>query len=179
MTIDVSNPPLPPGAANDTPASLSHLEPVAAVDDDEDFDPPPPSAYPLCTNEGRCGFLEAYIWRGEAALWESVNHIWNQLLEPKAQRCTMVGAAAGTGGTGKKALIPFLRRALRESLDDGLIQPGSEYSDIHEFHAASMDYFAASHAHYEKTVQKYSNLMNGGPEDAVPATEVIYGPWEA
>jgi len=102
MTVDANNELLPPAPANDTLASLGSLDAAASVaeDDDEEFEPPPPSAYPLCTNEGRRGFLEAYIWRGEAALWESVNHIWNQLCPPKAYRCTLMGVAAGTGGSG-------------------------------------------------------------------------------
>src|SRR4051812_6946606 len=58
------------------------LEEFRAWLDSLDEDPPPPSAYPLSTDEGRRGFLEAYIWRGEAALFESVNHIWKLLNAP-------------------------------------------------------------------------------------------------
>ena len=145
-----------------------------------DEDPPPPSAYPLTTDEGRRGFLEAYIWRGEAALFESVMHIWNSLSPPKAYRCLLVGAAAGTGGSGKDALVPFLRKALREALDDGLIQPtGEGCADIHEYHKVSMDFFAASYNHYEKTIQKYADLLNGGPPDVSPKATVIEGPWKS
>ncbi len=156
--------------------------PPAALPADElndlDEDPPPPSAYPLCTDEGRRGFLEAYIWRGEAALFESVMHIWNSLNPPKAYRCLLVGAAAGTGGSGKDALVPFLRKALREALDDGLIQPtGEGCADIHEYHKVSMDFFAASYNHYEKTIQKYADLLNGGAPDVSPEATVIEGPW--
>jgi hypothetical protein len=162
MTIDTDKLAPPPEAANDTPASLGYLDTAAVEEDDDDFEPPPPSAYPLCTNEGRCGFLEAYIWRGEEALFEAVNHLWNELHPPKAYRCTLIGLAAGTGGTGKKALIPFLRKALRDALHDDLPQPwGEQYPDIDAFHEAAMAYFAASHSHYETMIQKYANLMNG------------------
>ena len=179
MMIDANKLSLPPVAANDTPASLGHLDPVATVDDDDEFEPPPPSAYPLCTNEGRCGFLEAYIWRGEEALFEAVNHIWNQLRPPKAYRCTLIGVAAGTGGTGKKALTAFLRRALRAALDDDLPQPwGKQYADIDAFHEAAMGYFAASHSHYETMIQKYANLLNGDVPNATDDAEVIQGPWK-
>ena len=179
MTIHANTPSLPPVAANDTPASLGHLDPVGPLDDDDDFDPPPPSAYPLCTNEGRCGFLEAYIWRGEEALFEAVNHIWNQLRPPKAYRCTLIGFAAGTGATGKKALTAFLRRALRDALDDDLPQPwGEQYPDIDAFHEAAMAYFAASHNHYETMIQKYANLMNGEAPDATHGAVVLEGPWK-
>lgn len=162
--------------ANDSCAPIGHMD-GNWLDDDE-FEPPMPSAYALCTNEGRCGFLEAYIWRGEDVIWEAVNHIWNSLNPPKALRCTLIGAAAESGGAGKAALINFLRKALREALDDGLIQPTSGYPDIGAFHAASMDYFAASYAHYEKTIVKYASMMNGDAEAHAPAGSVIVGPWK-
>ena len=162
--MDPNQQPLPLAPANDTPASLGYLD-VSAPEDDEEFEPPPPNAYPLCTKEGRCGFLEAYIWRGEEALFEAVNHIWNELRQPRALRCTLMGQAAGTGGTGKKALIPFLRRALREALDNNIPQPwDNQYPDMDVFHEAAMVFFQADNEHYEKTIQKYADLMNGGPD---------------
>jgi len=111
-------------------------------------------------------------------LWESVNHIWNEMLPPKAERCTAIGLAAGTGGTGRKALIPFLRRALRESLDHDIPQPwGLKYPDLETFHETAMTYFAASHNHYEKTIQKYANLMNCG-EPPQHYAVILKGPWK-
>jgi hypothetical protein len=144
---------------------------------EEDPEPPPPSAYSLVCDGGRRGFLEAYIWRGEAALFEAVNHMWDSLNPPKAVHCALIGLMAGSGGTGKCALIRFLRKGLREALDDGLVQPTSGYGDIHEFHAASMTYFEASYAHYLNAVQKYADLMNGGPDDVPHKCLVIHGPW--
>ena len=146
---------------------------------EEEPDPPPPSAYPLNSNQGRCGFLEAYIWRGEVALFESVSHIWHSLNEPKNARCIGIGLAAGTGGSGKWALARFLRRALRESLDYDGTQPWSrDYSTLDEFHAASMDYFAADYAHYERAVQKYADILAGQPERHAPHRfNVLIGPW--
>jgi len=161
--------------ANDTTGNLGTTD----LDwSDDDYEPPMPSAYPLCTNEGRCGFLEAYIWRGEEVLWESVNHMWNELCEPKALRCTAIGLAAGTGGSGKKALIPFLRRALDEAINHDLTQPTiDDYPDIHAFHEASMAFFAADYALYQKAIQKFADLMNGGPDNA-PVGIVIEGRWK-
>ena len=163
--------------ANDPLANMGNMDGDIF---DDDFEPPAPSAYPLGSNAGRCGFLEAYIWRGEDALWESVNHIWHQLAEPKALRCTMIGSAAGTGGTGKKALIPFLRRALRHTLDNDIPQPwDADYPDIHAFHEAATAYFAADHQHYEKMIQKYADFLNGGAEEDAPGQAVIIeGPWK-
>lgn len=146
-----------------------------------DQDPPPPSAYPLCSNEGRCGFLEAYIWRGEVALFEAVNHIWNSLNEPKNLRCIYIGMAAGTGGSGKWALAKFLRRALRAALDYEGTQPwGPDYATIEEFHEASMRYFDADHAHYLNMVQKYADILHGEPgRHASPPDNIVAGPWPA
>ena len=144
----------------------------------EDEDPPPPSAYSLGCDGGRRGFLEAYIWRGEAALFESVNHIWNSLNAPKGAHCTLIGFMAGTGGTGRCALIRFLRKALREALDDGLVQPSSGYATIDAFHAASLDYFEASYSHYEKAVAKYAAILNGEPCQPLQTSVLLNGPWK-
>lgn len=157
--------------------SLPPEEFDAWLEAQEDPDPPPPSAYSLSCDGGRQGFLEAYIWRGEAALFEAVNHMWTSLNEPKAVHCTLIGYLAGTGGTGKCALIRFLRKALREALDDGLVQPTSGYENMDAFHVASMDYFSASYAHYEKTVAIYANIMNGDPPEPTQMAEVVEGPW--
>lgn len=140
---------------------------------------PPISSFALHTNEGRVGFLEEYIWRGDEALFEAVNVLWDQLCDPKPERCFGIGLAAGTGGTGKWALAKFLKRALRESLDYDCPQPcGKDYPSIHEFHQASMEYFAADRAHYERTVQKYADLLVADPFGAhVPKCKILPGPW--
>ena len=144
-------------------------------------DPPMPrvSEWPLGSNEGRCGFLESYIWFGEAALFEAVNHMWNSLEEPRKLRCIYIGMYAGTGGSGKWALAKFLRRALREALDyDGTPPWGKQYADIHEFHQVAMDYFAADYAHYERTIQKYADILNGEPgRHEQHSARLIRGPW--
>lgn len=145
-----------------------------------DPEPAPPSAWPLTSNEGRCGFLEAYIWRGEEALFEAVSHIWKCLNHPKNERCIMIGALAGTGGSGKWALAKFLRRALRDALDDGLEAPWvrHSYPDLATLHQAAMGWFDASYAHYERAVQKYADILNGEPGRHAPVRcKVIQGPW--
>ena len=56
------------------------------------------------------------------------------------------------------------RRALRESRDYEAPKPwDQQHADIHAFHEAAMDYFAADFAHYEKAVQKYADLLVGEP----------------
>jgi hypothetical protein len=158
-------------------------EPVAAEGstehDDWEENMPTPSQYPLHSNEGRCGFLESYIWFGEVALFEAVGHLWALMEEPKNLRCIGIGIHAGTGGSGKWALAKFLRRALRETLDFEAPKPwDEEHADIHAFHQASMDYFAADRAHYERTIQKYADLLVGQPgRHDTHSAEIIPGPW--
>jgi hypothetical protein len=76
----------------------------------------------------------------------------------------MMGVASGSGGAGKTALVHFLRAALEEALDSKIPPPQGEHRDIHAVHAAWKVYFAADRAHYEKTIQKYADLMSGGHE---------------
>ena len=146
-----------------------------------DWEPehPPLRSYALCTNEGRVGLLEEYIWRGDEALFEAVTVMWDQLCEPRAERCMGIGLAGGSGGTGKWALAKFLKRALREALDYDCPQPCWEpHQSIHEFHEATMAFFAADYAHYERTVQKYANLLVADPFGRPSATcKLIQGPW--
>jgi hypothetical protein len=163
-------------------SNLTLAEKVAAAIAYEDPDPPTPSAWPLGSNEGRCGFLESYIWFGEVKLFEAVNHMWNSLREPKKLLSIHIGMYAGTGGSGKWALAKFLRRALRETLDyEGPAPWGQPYADIHEFHEAAMDYFAADRAHYERSIQKYADILNGEPGRHQPPSRpmVLVGPWIA
>lgn len=158
-------------------SALSAEEFAASLAEDDD-DPPAPSAYPLHTNEGRCGFLEAYIWRGEVALFEAVSHIWSLLNEPKNLRCILIGYAARTGGSGKWALAMFLRRALRHSLDYEGEPPWGQYDDVDELHLAAKAYFAASYSHYELMIQKYADILGGEPGARRPSTsKILPGPW--
>jgi len=139
--------------------------------------PPNPSEWPLGTNEGRCGFLESYIWFGEEKLFEAVNHIWNSMREPRKLLSIYIGMYAGTGGSGKWALAKFLRRALRETLDyEGPTPWERTYSTIDDFHCAAMDYFAADRAHYERSIQKYADILNGEPgRHAEHSAQVVKG----
>ena len=149
--------------------------------DDPEPGPPRPSEWPLGSNEGRCGFLESYIWFGEEALFEAMSHIWNSMRKPKNTLCVYIGMYAGTGGSGKWALAKFLRRALRESLDyDGQAPWGQQYPTVDRYHEAAMDYFAADMAHYYRTIQKYADILNGeSGRHAQHSAEVIKGPWRA
>ena len=115
-------------------------------------------------------FEICFVQNGDDSIWHSLN-------EPKNLRCISIGIAAGTGGSGKVALAKFLRRALRESLDyDGTWdQP---FGSIDEFHKAAMSYFDSDFAHYERTIQKYADILNGEPgRHYVHTAKLIIGPW--
>lgn len=140
---------------------------------------PTPSAYHLGTHEGRCAFLDSFVWYGEEMLFEAVNHAWNSLSEPRALKCIYVGMYAGTGGSGKWALAKMLKQALREWLDfDGRPPWGEPVINIHEFHAAAMDFWAAQEAYHQTVIQKYADILNGEPGRHAPMrSRVITGPW--
>jgi len=76
------------------------------------------------------------------------------------------------------ALIPFLRKALRDALDNDIPQPwGEQYPDLYTFHQAAMAFFQADHQHYAKMIQKYADLMNGDAPDSKHEPQLIAGPW--
>ena len=148
------------------------------------YEPPPvpfPSEYHLGTNEGRCGFVAAYFWRGEEVLFEAVNHAWNSLSEPRAMKCIYIGMFAGTGGSGKWALAKMLRHGLKEALSyDGRPPWGKPITDVHEFHAAATDYLTAYWGQYDATIQVYADILNGEPGRHAPTrSQVIQVPWPA
>ena len=141
-----------------------------------------PSAWPLGSNEGRCGFVEAFCWFGEEVLFEAVNHAWNSLSEPRAMKCIYIGMYAGTGGSGKWALAQMLRQALREYLDyEGSPPWGQPDLDIHQFHAAAMEFWAVQRTYHQRVCQKYADILNGEPgrHQVQMDGEVIVGPWRA
>lgn len=140
---------------------------------------PSPSEYHLGSNEGRCGFLSSYFWVGEDVLFEAVNHAWNSLSEPRKLKTIYIGMWAGTGGSGKWALAKMLRHALEEALSyDGEPPWEQPFDDIHVLHQAATDYFSADWAHYNRTIQKYADILNGEPgRHQVHNALVIPGPW--
>ncbi len=180
MQDEVSTADTLPTPANDTPASLGHLD-TSWLDDDDDFDPPTPSKYPLHTNEGRCGFLESYIWFGEVALFEAVSHLWALMAEPKDLRCIGIGIYAGTGGSGKWALAKFLRRALRESLDYEAPKPwDQQHADIQRSTRPRWTISPQTSPTTKRAIQKYADLLVGEPgRHSIHSAQVIPGPWVA
>ena len=147
------------------------------------YDPPvpSPSEYHLGSNEGRCAFLDSFIWYGEDKLFEAVNHAWNSLAHPRPVKCIYIGMWAGTGGSGKWALAKVLKQALREWLDYDVKMPlGERYSNIHDYHAAATDFWAAQAVYHQGVIQKYADILNGEPGRHAPMpSTVIQGPWPA
>jgi hypothetical protein len=142
---------------------------------------PGPSTYHLGSNEGRCAFFDSFIWYGEEKLFEAVNHAWNSLSEPRALKCIYIGMYAGTGGSGKWALAKMLKQALREWLDyDGTPPWLQPLEDIHQFHQAATDFWAAQEVYHQTVIQKYADILNGEPGRHGPIrSTVIAGPWLA
>lgn len=167
-------------ADGDSTDGISDEQPADAFELlDEEPEPVPLTLFPLCTNEGRKGFLEEYIFWGDERLFEAVAHIWDSLNEPKTARCNAVGLAAGTGGTGKSALAKFLKRALRAAIDYEVRPPWKmSYDGLEDLHRAAMSYFADEQTHYQMQIQKYADILDGQPGRHQPHRfTLLIGPW--
>ena len=127
---------------------------------------------------GREAFLEEYLAWGTERLFEAVAHIWTSLAPPKATRCTLMGVAAGTGGTGKLALVHLLRRLVPEALGSGIEMPHSkDFGSAAEWHAAAMLSMKADHDHFDLTITTYAHILNGDQPGSNTGSTVIKGPW--
>jgi hypothetical protein len=147
-----------------------------------DPEPTPLHLFPLQTDEGRRAFLEEFYGVGETAIFSACGHVWNTLAEPRKYRCTLMGLAAQTGGTGKAALLKVLQRFLAEALAiDNPIPPRADFASLDEWHNAAMATFAADRADLAPLLARYSGILNGGPdviEQAKPAGQLFEGPWQ-
>lgn len=77
----------------------------------------PLNAYNLSQSEGRFAFLWAlYNDYQEDGLLMAVNHIWDCLDKPRGLRCALMAQKVGKTGTGKRALMRFIKRFLDETL---------------------------------------------------------------
>ena len=141
--------------------------------------PIPFKLFPLHTNEGRYAFLEEYIYWGNERLFEAVSHIWGLLNDPREARCSAIGLAAGTGGTGKWALAKFLKKALRSALESPTRMPSPEGKDLYSYHSAAMAFFEADRRHYQKAVQYFADILGGqdNSRTSPPDAKLLFGPW--
>jgi hypothetical protein len=141
----------------------------------------PFTAFNLGTDEGRRALLHKYYRIGDTSLFEAVSHVWASLNEPKADYCTLIGSAAGTGGKGKRGLVLALQKFLHEALEAiTWIPPRNDFSSLDEWHAASMRTFTDEEEKLAKLMDRYSKVLNAGTESpSGPRTAtIIRGPWE-
>lgn len=154
-----------------------------ATQGEADPDELPLAAFPLQDAHGRWMFLWQLSKRGEEAIFEAVAHVWASLEKPKAIRCSMMGQAAGVGGTGKQALRKVLARFIGEfnavELTD--LPDQKDYDSFEAWNVAANASFEADFAGVDAVTKKYAAILNG-PEQATCSTTVrgqlIEGPWK-
>jgi hypothetical protein len=141
----------------------------------------PFNSFDLGTDEGRQALLRKYYMIGETTLFEAVSHVWASLNEPKAAYCTLIGIAAGTGGTGKRGLVLALHKFLAEALNIiNSIPAPRDYASLDEWHAASMRTFEKDEEDLCVLLRHYATVLNGGvaSQHARSFTGVVVqGPW--
>lgn len=153
-----------------------------AIDDDllDTVRPPVPlSSIPLTTDAGRQAFLRAYSDYGDTQLLMAVAHVWNSLADPKAVRCTAMGIAAGTGGTGKRALVKVLQACLAEMVTMHNPLPAvDDFAALDDWNQAAKACFAAEEAKEAEIIAYYSAILDGASPPAVSTNaDIIQGPW--
>ena len=142
----------------------------------------PFTSFDLATDEGRQGLLRKYYMIGDTSLFEAVSHVWASLNEPKAAYGTLIGMAAGTGGTGKRGLVSALHKFLAEALDNiNWIPPRGDYASLDEWHQASLRTYTTEEEGLCVLLARYSTVLNSGVAAPCPSPfkpVVIQGPWK-
>jgi hypothetical protein len=134
-------------------------------------DPVPLTSFCLADPEQREAFLYQYCWVGETALFAAVSHIWDSLTEPRKLRCTLMGAACGSGGKGKMALVQMLHQFFERFMEAGGPMPlAGECDTIDTHHEAAMNHFENMAAAEQALVKYYAGVLGGA---AVPHLPVI------
>lgn len=137
--------------------------------------------FPLHCDAGRQGFLREFYNVGEGAIFAACSHVWASLAAPQAARCTAMGLAAGTGGTGKKALLAVLQKFLGEALAiNNPIPACAGFTSLDEWHQAAMRTFAQDEQELVVLLKTYSAVLDGEPAPKrTPRRwgKVVAGPW--
>ena len=157
---------------------LAYLLPTAP-------EPPTPlSAYNLAQPEGRFAFLWAlYNDYQEDGLLMAASHVWNCLDTPRGLRCALMAQQVGKAGTGRKALVRFLKRFLQETLHEFEVPNLPDRQAYDSFEAWNDDclaHFDDLTARMSKIIARYEAILDGRePKDVRPAAQglVIRGPW--
>ena len=143
-------------------------------------EPIPLTSFRLHSEEGRQAFLREFYNVGWDWLFQAVNHVWSSLAAPKALRCTRMGAVAGTGGTGKSALVKVLAKFLHEALESITpIPPRADYDNLEAWHEASMLTWHTDEARLQILLQTYANILNGSllERTSPQSGQILPGPW--
>lgn len=139
------------------------------------------SSFSLNTHDGRRGFLHELFMRGYPALFEGVSHMWKLMEPPKQERCFGLGLAAGTGGTGKTALLNFLTRLIDEGLASSTPLPEcDDFSSMSDWNDAVTESWRDDERRLSLVIERYAQLMVADPCKPVPPSKlgkVIKGPW--
>ncbi|MGZ2411014.1 hypothetical protein ACUXST_000411 [Sphingomonas sp. F9_3S_D5_B_2] len=141
----------------------------------------PLTCFPLHIPDGRKQFLAEFTRWGEPALFEAVGHLWNSLKPPKAFHAAAIAQAAGISGSGKSVLSKFLMTMLVEALSLSLPVPQPEaFESMEEWNVATIQTFAAEHAHHDDVIERYAAHMELPNEAAIADSGlVIVGPWSS
>ncbi|TNC49306.1 hypothetical protein FHG66_11240 [Rubellimicrobium rubrum] len=151
-----------------------------------DAEPPPAplTSYDLSTQDGRLGFFVAlYDDYQEDGLLPAVNHVWDNLAKPKGVRCALMAQKVGKSGTGRRALIRFIKRFLQEILYEFHIPDlplQADYASFDDWNRACRAMFAEVDERLFELLSRYEAILDGrDPEEtqAAPAGIVIKGPW--
>ncbi len=144
----------------------------------------PLNAYNLSQPEGRFAFLWAlYNDYQEDGLLMAVNHVWDCLDTPRSLRCALMAQKVGKSGTGKQALMRFLKRFLGETLYEFEVPdlPNREaYLHFDEWNDACLEHFDRLNKRMSRIVARYETILDGRePQDdqLVPKHALIKGPW--
>ena len=152
-----------PEPANDPAPILASPEEIASGE----WEPPtiPLHLFPLCTEEGRRGFLR------------ELYNVWNSLCAPRAYRCTLMGVHSGAGGGGKIGLVNTLQQFITEGLATIHPIPSSDlYETLEEWHHAAMATYDDDERDLKLVIARYAAILNGQPSKVREFVKPASGP---
>lgn len=181
-------PPVPDNSEQPIPVEYLKHQPKAveqSAGEAEKAEPTPLTSFYLGTEEGRQGFFYTlYDQYQDDGLLTAVNHIWNSLEKPRGLRCSLMAQRVGRAGTGRRALMRFVKRFLDESLYE-LNVPDlpdrSGYQTFDDWNAACLAMFRQVDVDLAAIVYRYATILDGqepNTPDLPPGIGiVIKGPW--
>lgn len=173
-----------PAPQQQCPSAFTYGDPPAPETDL--FGNPPIDREPALTDfalhdpEQRKGFLNRLTELDAPGLMPAVAHLWSSLGRPKGQRATLMGAAAGVGGKGKKALWNLLSRVIEDvnAIETPPLPRVEDYPSEERWHAAVFSHFSRIDAALQAVLEHYSAVMGADAPGADPrGSTVVQGPW--